>query len=220
MLSRLLRNRYVLLRNRWRAPRGRLSLVVALLGVVCALLVSWFGSGAIRQRLASPGFVDFARDWAFGLTSMMLFFIGYGSLQVLFRDAENRVLHQLPLSPRAYYPYKLWRIGTAHLPFLAIPLTFALSLAFARAYGWALATLLLALPCFLFAIVIGLVAHVVAGYGMLSGGEQLKKFLASGVGPRDSAFFFYAPAGVLTLSLSFAVLQDLALKTMLSEGLV
>lgn len=220
MLSRLLRNRYLMLRNHGRSSRGSIGLAVALLGVACIVLVAWFASAAIRQRSGAPGFDELVRDWSFGLSSLMLFFLGYGSLQVLFRDAENRVLHQLPLAPRPYFAYKLWRIAAAHAPFLAIPLTFALALLLAGQSSRAVAALLLALPTFLFAVGIGLVAHVVAGCGMLSGNEQLKKLLAGGVGPRDSAFFFYAPAGVLTASLSFAVLQDLALKTLLAEGLL
>lgn len=221
MFVRLLQNRRKMARNYLSSlsPALRaLALVGALVLAVAGffLIFTWLS----EMRRSGERFVTDYRLWAFRLNFLTMMVVGYGALNTLYRDKENRVLHNLPLRMGAYFWYKLWRIGTSFLilPLLELYLAAGLLLlGETRLFFYSVAFFL---PCYLFVVLVGGAIQMHAGAGMLSGYEQLKKMLVGPVAPQESAFFYYAPAGALASAAIFAIFWDLMLKTWLFDGLV
>lgn len=202
-------NRARMARNRLsrQAPLARVA-VVTLAGVAAAgLLLAGRSLGA--DVLADEDPAAAARALAFWLATGVAMLASYTVLEALFRSDEARVLAPLPVEPAAWARYTVGRVATLHAALLVPPLLILAPLAL-DAPEAALAGAVVVTSTLLVAVPVALLAHLLAGGAMLSGGTDLKKRLSGGLGPPEGAWFFYSPAIALAIALTSAVGFDLA----------
>ena len=171
-----------------------------------AFLVLW-GDSLLRPGQAE-GLGRRVENWTFWCMTVSALVFGYTSFEVLYRDATARRLALLPVPGGALFDAKVISAYRTHLPLVFLPALTGVPLLWSGHHVFYLQGVGTSLGALLWGLAVAIYAHVWAGRSLLDGATALKKYLASGFGPPETAFLFYSPAFALMAALTVGVLAD------------